>query len=114
MGGISGWGDGFYQFHYFLTAPRRPENGPTVVSSSESRIRAAGKMVENGDKWSKNGGACISWCAQDQATGVMTRWCSSKTTNHRRRRNWRIDTQDTPHLLHPSILVIRTSARASR
>src|SRR5712672_2947210 len=79
----------FHHFHHFLTAPRRPENGPTLDSSSESRIRAARKMVENGDKWSKNGGACISWCAQDQSTGVITRWCSAKTTNHGRRfRNW--------------------------
>src|SRR5882724_4796024 len=70
--------DRFLHFHHFLTAPRALENGPTLDSSTESRTRAAGKMVENGDKWSKNGGACISWCARDQSTGVMTRWCSSK------------------------------------
>src|SRR5882762_7998626 len=68
-------------------------------------------MVENGDKWSKNGGACISWCAQDQSTGVMTRWCSGKTTNHKRRsRHWWIGMQYTPDPPHPPILVIRSSA----
>src|SRR5258708_24168618 len=57
-------------------------------------------MVEDGEKWSKNGGACISWFTQDQSTGVVTRWCSGKTKNHERRfRNWRISAQYTPHRL---------------
>src|SRR5258708_5029736 len=49
------------RFHRFLTAPRAPENGPTLDSSNEFRIRLARKTVENGDNRSKNGGACISW-----------------------------------------------------
>jgi len=92
--------------HFFYTAPRGPEKRfRPLISSTESRIRAARKMVENGDKWSKKMVApAFLWFTLGGA--------AAKRPNHRRRfRNWRIGAQyNTPPPASPTILVIRSSA----
>src|SRR5438445_10466081 len=58
----------------FSNGVAKPENGPTLDSSNESRRRPGGKPVENGEKRSKNGGTRVFgfFAAARQALGRVS------------------------------------------